>query len=124
MKKSVLIIGLVMILAGIANARGQRTFSKVVATGSTSTPYGNYTIKISDEPVILLGEKITSYLITYDNSPISLEIMVDKEENCKNYIVMSEGLSVMYSCNGIYFSIQRIGEKYGKEGIVNRRNES
>jgi len=118
MKKSVLIIGLVLLLAGIANAQGQRTFSKIVAKGSTCTPFGNYTIKVSDDPIILLGEKITSYLITYENSPISLEILVDKEENCKNYIVISEGLSVMYTCNGIYFGVERIDEKYSVEGIV------
>ncbi len=116
MKKSVLIIGLVLIMAGIANAQAQKTYSKIVAEGATSTPFGNYTIKVCDEPVILSGEKITSYLITYENSPISLEILVDKEKNCKNYVVISEGLSVMYSCNGSYFGVNKINEKYNKEG--------
>ena len=55
MKKSVLIIGLVLIMAGIANAQVQRTYSKIVAKGSTSTPFGNYVIKVADEPVILAG---------------------------------------------------------------------
>ncbi len=118
MKKSVLIIGLVLIMAGIANAQVQRTYSKIVAKGSTSTPFGNYVIKVCDEPVILAGENVTSYLITYENSPVSLEILVDKEKNCKNYIVISEGLSIMYSCNGEYFGVKKIDEKYSEEGIV------
>lgn len=118
MKKSVFITGLVLLLAVFANAQGQRTFSKIVAKGATSTPFGNYTIKVSDDPVILDGEKITSYLISYDKSPVSIEILVDEEENCKNYIVISEGLSVMYTCNGSYFGINRIDEKYSKEGYV------
>jgi hypothetical protein len=118
MKRNVFIIGLVLLLAGFASAQGQRAFSKIVAEGTTDTPFGNYTIKVCDEPVILEGEKVTSYLITYDKSPISIEILVDKEEKCKNYIVISEGLSVMYTCNGTYFGINRIDKKYTKEGYV------
>jgi len=118
MKKSVFITGLILLLAGFAHAQGPRVFSKIVAEGSTYTPFGNYTVKISDDPVVLEGEKVTSYLITYDKSPVSIEILVDKEKNCKNYIVVSEGLSVMYTCNGSYFGINRIDEKYSKEGYV------
>ena len=112
MRRNVFIIGLVLLLAGFANAQGQRAFSKIVAEGSSGTPFGNYTIKVCDKPVILEGQKTTSYLITYDKSPISIEILVDKEEKCKNYIVISDGLSVMYTCNGSYFGINRIDDKY------------
>ena len=118
MKRGIFIIGLILLLAGVASAQHQRTFSKIVAEGATSTPFGNYTIRVGDEPVMLEGEKVTSYQITYDNSPVSVEILVDEETNCKNYIVTSDGLSVMYSCNGSYFGINRIDEKYNKEGYV------
>jgi len=118
MKRSIFILGLILLLAGVANAQYQRTFSKIVAEGTTSTPFGNYTIKVGDQPVLLEGEKVTCYQITYDSSPISIEILVDKEVNCKNYIVTSEGLSVMYSCNGTYFGVNRIDEKYNKDGYV------
>ena len=118
MKRSIFIIGLVLLMAGIASAQNQKTFSKIVAKGNTGTTFGNYTIKVGDQPVMLEGEKVTCYQITYDSSPVSVEILVDEEVNCKNYIVTSEGISVMYSCNGTYFGINRIDEKYSKEGYV------
>ena len=118
MKRGIFIIGLILLLAGVASAQSQRTFSKKVAEGATSTPFGNYTIRAGDEPVILEGQKVTCYQITYDKSPVIVEILVDEEVNCKNYIVTSDGLSVMYSCNGSYFGINRIDEKYNKEGYV------
>ena len=118
MKRGIFIIGLILLLAGVASAQSQRTFSKKVAEGASSTPFGNYTIRAGDEPVILEGLKVTCYQITYDKSPVIVEILVDEEVNCKNYIVTSDGLSVMYSCNGSYFGINRIDEKYNKEGYV------
>ena len=98
MKRSIFIIGLVLLMAGVASAQHQRTYSKIVAEGTTYTSFGNYTIKVGDQPVMLEGEKVTCYQVTYDKSPVTIEILVDEEVNCKNYIVTSEGLSVMYSC--------------------------
>ena len=118
MKAKILTMGLVLLLAGFANALGQRTYSNIVSEGATNTPFGNYVVKVSDQPVIIEGEKATAYLITYDKSPVSIEIVVDKEKNCKNYIVISDGLSVMYTCNGVYFGVNKIDEKYNKEGYV------
>lgn len=118
MKTKILSMGLVLLLAGFANALGQRTFSKIVSQGATNTQFGNYVVKISDQPVIVEGEKATAYLITYDKSSVSIEVVVDKEKNCKNYIVISDGLSVMYTCNGVYFGVNRIDDKYGKDGYV------
>ena len=118
MKRGIFIIGLILLLAGVASAQSQRTFSKKVAEGATSTPFGNYTIRAADEPVILEGLKVTCYQITYDKSPVIVEILVDEEVNCKNYIVTSDGLSVMYSCNGSYFGVNLIDKKYNKEGYV------
>jgi hypothetical protein len=118
MKRGILIFGLILLLAGVASAQNQRTYSKIVAEGTTYTSFGNYTIKVGDQPVMLEGEKVTCYQVTYDKSPVSIEILVDEEVNCKNYIVTSEGLSVMYSCNGSYFGVNLIDKKYSKEGYV------
>jgi hypothetical protein len=78
MKRSIFIIGLVLLMAGIANAQNQKTFSKIVAKGNTGTAFGNYIIKVGDQPVMLEGEKVTCYQITYDSSPVSVEILVVK----------------------------------------------
>lgn len=118
MKKALFIIGLVMILAGYTYAQEQTASVTKVAEGDTHTPFGRYTIKLQKDPLMLEGVQVKQYRITYENSPISVLVVVDKEDNCKNYIVVSDGLSVMYKCNGQYFGINRIDEKYNKEGYV------
>lgn len=88
-------IGLILLMAGIANAQNQKTFSKIVAKGATGTAFGNYIIKVGDQPVMLEGEKVTCYQITYDSSPVSVEILVDKEVNCKTTLSLQK---VYLSC--------------------------
>jgi len=118
MKKTILIIGIGIFLGGFTFAQSTEAISKKVAEGSSNSPFGKYTIEVQNEPVKIDGEQVTSYKITYENSPISVVVLVDKEENCKNYIVVSEGLSVMYTCNGVYFGVNRIDKKYSKDGFV------
>jgi hypothetical protein len=118
MKKAVLLIGFAMFLVGSAFAQVQNVPGKKVAEGDTFTPFGKYKIEADKEPIVFDGEKATRYRITYENSPISVIVVVDKEEKCKNYIVVSNGLSVMYTCNGMYFGINRIDEKYKKDGCI------
>lgn len=91
--------------------------------GNTNTPFGMYRIEVNDEPVMLEGEAVSSYRITYENSPISIVVLVDKGKKCKNYIVVSDGLSIMYKCDGKYFGICPIDVKYEKDGcITNDKN--
>jgi hypothetical protein len=118
MKKLLLVFGLAMFFGVIAYSQDQASNSKKIAEGNTNTPFGKYTIEVQDEPVMLEGEQVTSYKITYENSPVSVVVLVDKEKKCKNYIVVSEGLSIMYTCNGSYFGVNLIDPKYGKEGYV------
>jgi hypothetical protein len=117
MKREILVIGIAMLMGGFAFAQSNMANSKKVAEGNTNTPFGKYKIEVSNEPAIVDGESVTSYKITYENSPLSVIILVDKEKNCKNYIVVSEGLSVMYKCNGQYFGVNLIDEKYKKDGL-------
>jgi len=117
MKRAFFIFGLLMLMAGYITAQEQKAYKKV-AEGNSNTPFGKYTIEIKNEPVMLEGEEITSYRITYEKSPISIVVLVDKEKECKNYIVTSNDLSVMYTCNGQYFGVNKIDRKYEKEGYV------
>ena len=118
MKKALLLIGLALFLGGYINAQGDKAFSKKVAEGNTNTPFGKYKIELNSEPEMLEGEAVTSYRITYEKSPFSVIVLVDKEEKCKNYIVISEGLSIMYTCNGKFFGVNIIDQKYNKEGYM------
>lgn len=94
------------------------SFGKVVVRGNSNTPLGMYTIELADKPVMLGGEEMKCYFITYEKSPLQVKVLVDKEKNCKNYIVISDELSVMYTCNGVFFGVNRLDGKYSASGLT------
>lgn len=94
------------------------SFGKVVVRGNSNTPLGMYTIELADKPVMLGGEEMKCYFITYEKSPLQVKVLVDKEKNCKNYIVISDELSVMYTCNGVFFGVNRLDGKYNASGLT------
>ncbi len=118
MKRAIFILGLILIMTGYSSAQDHKTFNKPVAEGNSNTPFGTYRVEINNEPIMIDGEQVTSYKITYENSPLSIIVLVDKEKKCKNYIVVSDGLALMYKCNGEYFGVNRIDDKYRKDGYV------
>jgi len=91
---------------------------KVIAKGNSNTTLGNYTIELCDQPMVLAGEEMKCYLISYDNSPLRVKVYVDKERNCKNYVVVSDKLSVTYSCDGVIFGVKRLDEKFKSAGLT------
>lgn len=93
------------------------SFGKVIIRGNSNTPFGTYTIEVSDKPVVVAGEELKCYLINYENSPLQVKVLVDKEKKCKNYVVVSDDLSVMYTCNGKFMGVCMLGEKYSKAGL-------
>jgi hypothetical protein len=90
---------------------------KLVAEGKTFTALGNFKIETADEPLIVNGVSLDTYVITYDNSKMSLTIAIDKDKNCKRYLTLSPELSVQYVCHGTYFGIEKLHEKYAKAGL-------
>ncbi len=94
------------------------SFGKVIVRGESNTPFGTYTIERLDEKVMLAGEEMRCYLITYEKSPLQVKVIVDREKRCKNYVVTTDGLSVMYKCDGRFFGVNRVGEKYKTAGIA------
>lgn len=93
------------------------SYGRIIVKGDSNTSFGRYTIEVIDRPLILAGEELKCYLITYENSPVTLKVYVDKEKKCKNYVVTSDDLSVMYTCNGEYFGVNKVGKKYLSEGL-------
>ena len=67
---------------------------------------------------MLAGEEMKCYLISYENSPMQVKVLVDKEKNCKNYLVITDELSVMYTCNGKFFGVNRMDAKYNASGLT------
>lgn len=94
------------------------SFGRIIAEGETYSPLGKFTVQASDEPMMILGNGLQTYLITYENSPMVLKVIVDKQKKCKNYIVVSDNLSIMYTCNGEYLGVKLLDEKYKEAGLV------
>jgi len=65
----------------------------------------------------LAGEELKCYLISYEKSPLTVKVFVDKDKNCKNYVVVSDDLSVMYTCNGKFFGVNKLDKQYQAAGL-------
>ena len=93
------------------------SFSRqLVAEGRTNTAKGDYKIELADNPVKLNGVEHKAFIISYQNSPMEVTVVVTKGKNCKNYVVLSDKLSVQYVCNDRYFGVQLLDPKFEKDG--------
>jgi len=105
-------------LALLTLAFGSATYAReLVAEGKTHSALGDYRIEKADKPVIINGEELKAYLISYQNSPMEVTIVIRKGEKCKNYIVLSDRLSVQYVCNENYFGVEMLDKSLVIEGI-------
>jgi len=109
--KKLLFTGLM--IAALSTASFAREF---VSSGKTHTSLGDYKIEKSDKTVAINGEELNAYVISYQNSPIEVTVVVKKDKKCKNFIVLSDKLSVQYVCNGEYFGVQLLDKKFTPEG--------
>ncbi len=87
-----------------------------IASGKSYTALGDYKIEKADKPVTINGEELKTYIISYQNSPMEVTVVVRKDVNCLDYIVFSDKLSVQYVCNDIYFGVEKIGKSLNEEG--------
>jgi hypothetical protein len=88
------------------------SFAKeVVAEGETHSALGGYKIEIADNPVIINGEELKAYVISYQNTPMVVTVAIKKEKKCKNYLVLSDKLSVQYVCNENYFGVEKLDKE-------------
>lgn len=93
---------------------GLLSYGRVIAEGDTSSPLGKYTIQVSDNPVMLAGEGLMTYVITYENSPMEVKVAINKGKKCKDYIVLSDDLVLQYKCNGDYFGVNLPEKAYSE----------
>ncbi|MBE0673222.1 MAG: hypothetical protein IH591_01045 [Bacteroidales bacterium] len=93
------------------------SYGKIIVKGESNTSFGRYTIEVCDQPMQLAGEEMKCYLISYEKSPLTVKVFVDKDKKCKNFVVVSDDLSVMYSCNGKYFGVNKVDEQYQAAGL-------
>ena len=87
-----------------------------IASGKSFTALGDYKIEKSDKPFILNGEELKAYIIKYENSPMEVTVVIKKSDKCKNFIVISDKLSVQYVCNEKYFGVEKLDKTYKIDG--------
>ncbi len=108
-----------LLLALLTVAFGSANFAReLVAEGKTYSALGDYRIEKADNPVIINGEELKTFIVSYQNSPMEVSIVIRNGKKCKNYIVLSDKLSVQYVCNENYFGV----EKLDKSLVVNGFN--
>lgn len=113
MKRIISAVTLILLISAASFAKGY------VAQGKTYTSFGDYTIQVADEPVILNNETFKAYVISYQNSPMEVKVVVmpDKQRKCKKYVVVSDQLSVQYVCTENYFGVEKIDRDLEKAGL-------
>jgi hypothetical protein len=89
-----------------------------VAEGKTHSALGDYKIQTADNPVKINGQEFKAFVISYQNSPMEVTVVVTKGKNCKNYVVLSDKLSVQYVCNENYFGVQMLDPSLAKDGYT------
>ena len=103
-----------LLIVAFSSASFSREF---VAGGKTHSALGDYKIEIADNPVMINGEELKAYVISYQNSPMEVKVVIKKDKKCKNFIVLSDKLAVQYVCNGDYFGVQKL-DKSDRSHVV------
>lgn len=98
-------------------AMATTSFSRdLVAEGKTHSALGDFKIEIADNPVKLNGVDHKAFIISYQNTPMEVTVVVTKGKNCKNYVVLSDKLSIQYVCNEYYFGVKLLDPSFEKDG--------
>jgi hypothetical protein len=107
-----------ILLALLTITIGSATYAReLVAEGKTYSALGDYKIETADNPVVINGEELKTFVISYQNSPMEVTVVIKKGKRCKNYIVLSDKLAVQYVCNENYFGVQKLDKSLKIEGF-------
>ena len=109
----------IIFLVLLTIAFGSATYAReLVAEGKTYSALGDYKIEKADNPVIVNGEELRTYVISYQYSPMEVKVAIQKGKKCKNFIVLSDNLSIQYVCNENYFGVTRLDKSLRIEGFT------
>jgi hypothetical protein len=102
-----------LLIVAFSSASFSREF---VTGGKTHTVLGDYKIELAENPVTINGEEFKAFVISYQNSPLEVKVVITNGQKCKNYIVLSDKLSVQYVCNQNYFGVEMLDKSLEKDG--------
>jgi hypothetical protein len=79
---------------------------KLVAEGKSFTALGAFKIETADKPMVINGVTLDTYVITYENSNLSVTVAIEESKKCRRYV-----------CYGTHFGVEKLGRKYSQEGF-------
>jgi hypothetical protein len=91
---------------------------KLVAEGKSFTTLGAFKIETADKPLVINGVSLDTYIITYENSSMSVTIAIEQGKKCRKYLTLSDKLSVQYVCYGTHFGVEKLSRSYSAEGLT------
>ncbi len=113
MKTLILTTVLVLTLSFASTAR------TIVAKGESNSAFGNYTIELLDDHMMLNNNELDKYLISYENTDMKVVVVMDKQKKCRKYYVLNDQLPVQYECNGTSFGIKKLDRAVVANGFGN-----
>ena len=89
-----------------------------VAKGKTHCCLGNYVIEKASEPLMVDGNVLETFVVSYENSDMTVTVAVDEsDKKCTTYLVESDNLTMQYDCNGKFFGVKKADRRYIGDGF-------
>ena len=92
--------------------------NRIVAKGESNSAFGNYKVEQLEDHMIFKGNELDKFLITYEKSDLKVLVVLDKQQKCRKYYVLSEKAPVQYECNGLYFGIKKLDSDLQSVGFT------
>jgi hypothetical protein len=91
----------------------------IVTKGESNSSFGNYTIELLDDHMVINDKELDKYLITYEKTDMKVVVVMDKQKKCKKYYVLTDQLPIQYECNGTSFGIKKLDKAVAAKGLDN-----
>jgi hypothetical protein len=76
--------------------------------GASNTEFGAYTLIPSEVKIMKEGLALETYDLLYENVTTPVKVAVERERNCRNFIVRYPSFEIQYVCNKWGFGVKRM----------------
>lgn len=109
----------VLIAGGATKEKGKEP--KILA-GQSQTNFGKYEIRPSEDPMVINGQELETYELSYENASKPIQVGFLKTKKCKTFILRNEHFEIEYACEKGVFGVKKISKDY--QLIPTTRNEA
>ena len=80
--------------------------------GSSHTEFGDYTIMLSENPLVLDNKELITYDLQYSNVKQVIRIGIEKTKRCRNFVVKYPNFEIQYVCSKKGFGVKRVDPEF------------